>query len=155
MLKEFREFAIKGNVIDLAVGIIIGGAFQKIVSSLVNDIVMPPISLLTGRIDFVNRFITLSGGDYTTIADAQAAGALTFNYGTFFNHILEFVLIAFSVFLLVKYINRLRRHPEAEPQPTTKNCTYCFSAINISAVKCPHCTADLKLEQRSSHIAQQ
>ncbi len=155
IIKEFKEFAMKGNVVDLAVGIIIGGAFQKIVTSLVNDVIMPPISILTGRIDFTNRFIALSGGDFKTIADAKAAGVPTFNYGMFLNNILDFLLVAFAVFLLVKYINRLRRRPEAEQRPTTKNCIYCFNNIHIDAIKCPHCTADLKLEQRSHHIAQQ
>jgi large conductance mechanosensitive channel len=154
IIKEFKEFAMKGNVVDLAVGIIIGGAFQKIVTSLVNDIIMPPLSILTGKIDFANRFIALGGGDYATLADAKAAGVPALSYGVFLNNILDYLLVAFAVFLLVKYINRLRRQPEAQPQPTTKNCVYCFSNIHIEAVRCPQCTSDLKLEQRASRIAE-
>jgi large conductance mechanosensitive channel len=145
MLKEFKEFAMRGNVVDLAVGIIIGGAFGKIVSSFVGDILMPPIGLLLGKVDFSNLFIDLSGKTYQSLQEAKAAGAATMNYGLFFNTVLDFLIVAFAVFLLVKQINRLKR--EEQPAPvatTTKDCPFCFSAISLKATRCPHCTSELK-----------
>jgi len=141
MLKEFKEFAMRGNVLDMAIGIIIGAAFGRIVTSLVNDIIMPPIGLLLGRVNFSSLFLNLSGMPYTTLADAQAAGAATINYGLFLNAILDFIIVAFVIFLLVRQINRLTRKPEAAP--TTKDCPYCLSAIPIKATRCPHCTSQL------------
>jgi large conductance mechanosensitive channel len=142
MLKEFKEFAIKGNVIDMAVGIMIGAAFGKIVTSFVNDILMPPIGRLVGRMDFSNLFINLSGRDYETLAEAKKAGAATINYGLFLNAAIDFVIVAFALFLLVRQINRLKREQPAAP--ATKECSYCFSSIPVKAVRCPHCTSDLR-----------
>ncbi len=150
MLREFKEFALKGNVVDMAVGIIIGAAFGTIVASLVADILMPPIGLLLGNIDFSNLFIVLkegakAAGPYPSVAAAKAAGAVTINYGIFINTIITFLIVAFAVFLLVKNINRLKRKEEVTPvAPTTRECTYCFSAIPINATRCPHCTSQLK-----------
>jgi large conductance mechanosensitive channel len=145
MFKEFKEFAMKGNVVDLAIGIIIGGAFGKIVSSFVGDILMPPIGLLLGKVDFSNLFISLSGKSFASLQEAKAAGAPTLNYGLFFNTILDFVIVAFAIFLLVKQINRLKREEAPAPAaPTTKECTFCFSAIPIKATRCPNCTSELK-----------
>jgi large conductance mechanosensitive channel len=141
MLKEFREFVARGNVIDMAVGIIIGVAFGKIVTSLVNDMIMPPIGLALGRVDFNSLFIPLKGS-YPTIAAAKAAGAPTVNYGVFINSILEFLIIAFAVFILVKAVNRIKRKPEEKPADTTE-CTYCCSKIPIKATRCPACTSQL------------
>jgi large conductance mechanosensitive channel len=148
MFKEFKEFAVKGNVVDMAVGIIIGAAFGTIVKSLVDDVIMPPIGLLLGNVDFSNLFITLKqgavAGPYATLANAKAAGAVTLSYGAFFNTIVSFVIVAFSVFLLIKGINRLKREKEAPPTvPTTKDCPFCFSAIPIKATRCPNCTSNL------------
>lgn len=142
MLKEFKKFALKGNMIDLAVGIIIGGAFSGIVNSLVNDIVMPLLSLLTKNIDFTNLFIALDGGDYKTIEAAKGAGAATVNYGTFISGVLNFIIMAFVVFLMVRWINKLKK-PEPVVVTTTKKCPYCFSDVNINATKCPHCTSEI------------
>ena len=142
MLKEFREFAVKGNVIDLAVGIIIGAAFGRIVGSLVGDILMPPIGLLLGKVDFSNLFINLSGTAYPSVAAAKAAGAPTLNYGMFLNTVLEFLIVAFAVFLVVKQANRLRREP-APADPTTKECPHCLTAIPIKATRCSACTSTL------------
>jgi large conductance mechanosensitive channel len=140
MFKEFKEFAVKGNVVDLAVGVIIGGAFGKIVSSLVNDIIMPPLSFLTGKADFSNWFIDLTWGrDFKTIGEAKAAGIPTWNYGIFINNVIEFLIVAFAVFLMVKAINRWRRKPE----PETKECPFCCTKIPKSAVRCPACTSKL------------
>lgn len=145
MLKEFKEFAMRGNVLDMAVGIIIGAAFGKIVSSFVNDILMPPIGLALGRVDFSNLFINLSGEPYMSLAEAKAAGAPTINYGVFLNTVLDFVIVAFAVFLVIRQINRLRRQPEPAPAaPTTKECPYCFSVISIRATRCPHCTSEVQ-----------
>jgi len=151
MLKEFKEFAMRGNVVDMAVGIIIGAAFGTIVRSLVSDVIMPPIGLLLGNVDFNNLFVILKQGGvpgpYASLADAQAAGAVSINYGVFINTIISFIIIAFVVFLLVRNINKLRREREAPPaEPTTKECRYCFSTIPIKAIRCPHCTAELKGE---------
>lgn len=149
MLKEFREFAMRGNVVDMAVGIIIGAAFGTIVNSLVADVIMPPIGLLLGQVDFTNLFWTLREGEmagpYAALADAQAAGAVTVNYGLFINTIISFLIVAFAVFLLIRGINRMERESEAEPEAaTTKECPYCFSEISIKATRCPSCTSQLE-----------
>jgi large conductance mechanosensitive channel len=145
MLKEFRDFAMRGNVVDLAVGIVIGAAFGKIVTSFVSDILMPPLGLLLGRVDFSNLFLNLSGTHYASLAEAKAAGAATLNYGLFINTILDFVIVAFAVFLLVKQVNRLTRKPAEAPQPpTTKECPYCVSAIPLRATRCPNCTSSVQ-----------
>jgi large conductance mechanosensitive channel len=143
MFKEFKEFAAKGNVMDMAVGIIIGAAFGKIVSSLVDDVIMPPIGLLLHHVDFANLFITLTGGDYPTIAAAKAAGAPTINYGLFLNTILNFLIVAFAVFIMVKQINRWKKAP-APAAPNTKECPYCASQIPLKATKCPNCTSEIR-----------
>ena len=142
MLQEFKKFALKGNMIDLAVGIIIGGAFSSIVNSLVNDIIMPILGLFTKKIDFTNWFIALDGKHYDTLADAQAATA-TISYGLFISGLLNFLIMAFIVFLLVRWINKLKK-PEPEPAATTKKCPYCLTDINTNATKCPNCTSDLE-----------
>lgn len=142
MLREFKKFALRGNMIDLAVGIIIGTAFSGLVNSLVNDIVMPVISLLTNKIDFTDKFIALDGGKYKTLADAQALGVATINYGLFISGIINFTIMAFVVFLLVRWINKLKK-PEPEAAPTTKECPYCYTQISIKATKCPNCTAEV------------
>lgn len=140
---------MRGNVVDMAVGIIIGAAFGSIVSSLVADVLMPPIGLLLGNVDFSNLFIVLKNGSatgpITSVAQAKAAGAVTLNYGLFINAIISFLIVAFAVFLLIRAINKLKK-PEVKPAgaPTTKECTYCFSAIPIKATRCPHCTSELK-----------
>ncbi len=149
MLKEFKEFAMRGSVVDMAVGIIIGAAFGTIVKSLVSDVIMPPIGLLLGNVDFANLFVVLkegaTAGPYASLADAQAAGAVSMNYGVFVNTIISFVIVAFAVFLIIRNINRLRRKEEAAPaEPTTKECPHCFSTIAIKATRCPHCTSELK-----------
>ncbi len=143
MLKEFKEFALKGNMLDLAVGVIIGGAFNSIVKSLVDDIIMPFISLFTGKIDFSNLFIALDGSSYTTLAAAQEAGAATLNYGNFISGVINFVIMAFVVFMIVKSVNKMNKKPEAAPAaPTTKICPHCKSEIHIDATRCPHCTSE-------------
>lgn len=149
MLKEFKEFAVRGNVMDMAVGIIIGAAFGTIVNSLVQDVIMPPIGLLLGNVDFSNIFAVLKegkvAGPYASIAAAKEAGAVTINFGVFINTIISFILIAFSVFFLVRTMNKLKRQEEAPPPvPTTKECLYCFSSIPIKATRCPNCTSELK-----------
>jgi len=149
MLKEFKEFAMRGNVIDMAVGIIIGAAFGTIVNSLVQDVIMPPIGLLLGNVDFSNIFAVLKegkvAGPYASVAAAKSAGAVTVNFGVFVNTIISFILIAFAVFLLVRTINRMRRQEEAPPPaPATKDCIYCLSKIPIKATRCPNCTSELK-----------
>ena len=144
MLKEFKAFAMRGNVLDMAIGIIIGVAFGKIVTSFVNDVVMPPIGLLLGKVDFSNLFIDLSGKSYATLAEAKAAGAATIKYGVFLNTVVDFIIVAFVIFMLVRQINRMKRQPEvAPPPPTTKECAYCLSSIAIKATRCPHCTSEL------------
>lgn len=151
IIKEFKEFAMRGNVVDMAVGIIIGGAFGTIVKSLVDDVLMPPIGLLLGGIDFSNFFLVLKQGakaaaPYAALADAKAAGAVTVNYGLFLNAVISFLIVALAVFMLVRSINALRRKEEAPPAaPTTKQCPYCMSTIAIKATRCPNCTSDLKL----------
>ena len=142
MLKEFKEFAIKGNVIDLAVGLVIGVAFGKIVTSFVKDIIMPPIGKLMGGVDFSDLFINLSDTAYTTLAAAQKAGAPTINYGLFINTVIDFIIIAFAIFIVVKQINRLKKAPPPA-DPTTKDCPECLSTIPIKATKCAHCTSVL------------
>jgi large conductance mechanosensitive channel len=144
MLKEFKEFAMRGNVLDMAIGIIIGGAFGKIVSSMVSDILMPPLGLLLGKVDFSSLFINLSGQPYPSLTAAKAAGAPTVNYGVFLQTVLDFVIIAFAIFLLVRQINRLMRKPEAPPAPTTRDCPHCLSTIPIKATRCAHCTSEVK-----------
>ncbi len=141
MFKEFKEFAVKGNAFDLAVGVIIGAAFGSIVNSLVNDVLMPPLGMLTRGLDFKDLFITLNGQTYASLAAAKQAGAPVIAYGAFLNTIINFLLVAFAVFLLVKQINRMRR-PGAAP-PSTRECPYCVSAIPIKATRCPQCTSDL------------
>ncbi|MBN1978667.1 MAG: large-conductance mechanosensitive channel protein MscL [Anaerolineae bacterium] len=142
MWKEFKTFIARGNVVDLAVGVIIGAAFGKIVTSFVNDVLMPPIGLLLGSVNFANLFITLSGGAYATLEEAQAAGAVTINYGLFINTIIDFLIVAFVIFLVVKQVNRLKK-PTPPAEPTTKECPYCLSAIPIKATRCPHCTSEI------------
>lgn len=149
MFREFKEFAMKGNVVDMAVGIIIGAAFGAIVKSVVSDIIMPPVGLLLGNVDFSNLFIVLkegtAAGPYASIADAQKVGAVTINYGLFLNTIISFVIVAFAVFILVKSINKLRREEEIpQPEPATKECPFCFLPVPLKAVKCGHCTSELK-----------
>lgn len=144
MLKEFKEFALKGNVIDMAVGVIVGGAFGSIVSSLVGDIFMPVLGLLTGKINFSELYISLDGVDYPTLADAKAASAPVFAYGNFIQNVIQFIILSFVVFLFVKLINKLKRPAEVPAAaPTTKICPYCKSEIHIDAVKCPHYASDL------------
>ncbi len=144
MFKEFKEFAMRGNVLDMAVGIIIGGAFGKIVTSLVSDVLMPPIGRLLGNVDFSNLFIDLSGGGHATLAAAEEAGAPLIKYGVFLNTILDFVIVAFAIFLVIRQVNRLKRKEEEKPAAlTTKECNYCFSEIAIKATRCPQCTAQL------------
>ena len=142
MLKEFREFTTRGNLLDMAIGIVMGAAFGRIITSLVNDVIMPPIGLALGGLDFANLFIVLKGGPYPSIAAAKAAGAPTLNYGVFINTIIDFVIVAFVIFLLIRQVNRMRR--AAEAAPTTKPCPYCLSEIPLGAVRCPHCTSDVK-----------
>lgn len=145
MLKEFKEFAMRGNVLDMAIGIIIGAAFGKIITSFVNDVLMPPVGLLLGNADFSNLFINLTDKPYATLAEAKAAGAATIRYGAFLNTVLDFVIVAFAIFLLIRQVNRMARQPEAPPTaPTTKPCFYCLSSIPINATRCPHCTSELK-----------
>lgn len=148
MLKEFKTFAMRGNVVDMAVGIIIGGAFGSIVSSLVNDVMMPPIGMLLGGVDFSELFLVLAdgtaAGPYATLAAAKEAGAVTINYGVFMNAIVSFLIVAFAVFLLVRSINRLKQKEEAPPaEPTTKDCPHCCTSIPIKATRCGHCTSNL------------
>jgi len=148
LVKEFRDFISRGNVIDLAVGFIIGSAFSTIVKSLVSDIIMPPIGLALGKVDFSNLFLVLKEGDrpgpYYTIAAAQEAGAVTLNYGLFINSIVTFLIIAAALFFLVKIVNRMRREKETPPPaPTTKECPFCFTLIPIRATRCPNCTSEL------------
>ena len=142
MLKEFREFAIKGSVVDLAIGVIIGGAFGKIVTSLVSDVIMPPVGLIIGRVDFSNLFIDLSGQHHNSLTEAKAAGAATLNIGLFVNNVIDFVIVAFAVFLLVRQINRFRSTPPP-PVPNTKECPFCASTIPLKASRCPACTSQL------------
>jgi large conductance mechanosensitive channel len=143
MLKEFKEFAMRGSVLDMAVGIIIGAAFGKIVTSFVGDVLMPPVGAILGKVDFSNLFLNLSGKSYATIAEAKAAGAATLNYGMFINTVIDFLIVAFVIFLLVRQVNRWKTPPPA-PVPVTKDCPYCYSAIPIKATRCPNCTSELR-----------
>ena len=149
MLKDFKEFAMRGNVIDMAVGIIIGAAFGGIVNSLVSDVIMPPIGLLLGNVDFSNLYIILregvTAGPFASLVEAKKAGAVTISYGAFINTIINFLILAFVIFLFIRNINKLRRKEEVPPPvPTTKECHYCFTSIPIKAMRCPHCTSELK-----------
>ena len=149
MFKDFKEFAMRGNVVDMAIGIVIGAAFGTIVKSFVDDVLMPPIGLLLGNVDFSNLFITLkegskAAGPYVSLASAKAAGAVTLNLGVFINTIISFIIIAFAVFLVIKGINHMKREKEAPPaEPTTKECPFCFTTIPIQASRCPNCTSQL------------
>lgn len=150
MFKEFREFAMKGNVVDMAVGIVIGVAFGAVVKSLVSDVIMPPIGLLLGNVDFSNFFIVLkqgaqAAGPYAMVSEAHKAGAVTLNYGIFVNTVINFTVVAFAMFLVVRNMNRLSRQKEAQPaEPTTKECPYCLSVIPLKATRCAHCASELK-----------
>ncbi len=144
MLKEFKEFAMRGNVMDMAIGIILGAAFGKIVTSCVQDVLMPPIGMLLGGVDFSNLYLTLSEGSFASLEEAKAAGAATLNYGVFVNTVLDFLIVAFAIFIVVRQMNRLKKRGEAPPAvPTTKECPHCLSTIPIKAGRCAHCTAQL------------
>ena len=143
MLKEFKEFILRGNVVDLAVGIIIGGAFGKIVTSLVNDVLMPPLGKIMGNVDFSGLFINLSGTSYPSLAAAKAAGAATINYGLFINTVIDFVIVSAAIFVLIKQVNRLNK-PAPAAAPSTKACPFCLSSIPLKATRCPQCTSELK-----------
>ncbi len=142
MIKEFKEFAMRGNVVDLAVGIVMGAAFGRIITSLINDLIMPPIGLLLGGVNFADLFINLSTKAAPTLAAAKAAGIPTINYGLFLNTVLDFLVVAWVIFLLVRQVNRLRHSPEVAP--TTKECKYCLSPVPLKATRCPHCTSELR-----------
>ena len=142
MLKEFKEFAMRGNVLDMAVGIVIGASFGKIITSFVDDILMPPVGLLLGRMDFSNLFLSLSGQHYDSLAAAKAAGAATLNYGMFFNSVINFLIIAFAIFLLIRQVNRLKRAQAAAP-PATRDCPHCLMPVPLKASRCGHCTSPL------------
>ncbi|OGP50333.1 MAG: mechanosensitive ion channel protein MscL [Deltaproteobacteria bacterium RBG_13_43_22] len=143
MWKEFKEFAMRGNVMDMAVGIIIGAAFGKIITSFVNDVLMPPIGLLLGKVDFSRLFLSLSSQSFATLEEAKKAGAVTINYGLFLNTVIDFLIVAFVIFLMIRQINKLKRQPEPAV-PTTKECPHCFSVIPVKASRCPNCTSELK-----------
>jgi large conductance mechanosensitive channel len=142
MLKEFKEFIMRGNVLDMAIGIVIGASFGRIVSSLVNDVIMPPIGLLLGKVDFSSLFVNLSGASYPSLAEAKKAGAAVIAYGTFLNTVLDFIIVGFVIFLLIRQVNRLKKKP-APADPTTKECPHCLSVIPLKASRCAHCTAEL------------
>ena len=148
MFKEFREFIMRGNVIDLAVGVIIGAAFGGVVNSLVNDVIMPPIGLALGQVDFKDLFILLkegtTPGPYATVAAAKEAGAVTLNWGAFVNTVINFLIVGFAIFLLVRAVNRIHKKPESAPAAPTKECPYCLSSVPLKATRCPHCTSELK-----------
>ena len=144
MWKEFREFAARGNVLDLAVGVIIGAAFGQIVTSLVSDMIMPPIGMVIGGLDFSNLFITLNGGSYPSLAAAQAAGAPTINYGRFANTVLQFLIVAFVIFMLVRQINRMKTPAPTAPTDDSRDCPYCVSRISRKATRCPQCTSEVR-----------
>lgn len=146
IIDEFKTFVMRGNVVDMAVGVIIGGAFGKIVASLVNDVIMPPIGFMLGGVDFSNFFISLKGAGYKSLAEAQAAGAPTLNYGVFLNNVINFLIIAFVIFIMIQQINRLQKlgaKPAVPPAPTTKDCPFCCSVIPINAKRCPQCTSQI------------
>ncbi|HPS41711.1 MAG TPA: large conductance mechanosensitive channel protein MscL [Anaerolineaceae bacterium] len=142
MWKEFKEFITRGNMMDLAIGVIIGGAFGKIISSLVSDILMPVIGLILGKVDFTNLFVSLNGQKYATLADAQAAGAPTFNYGLFINNIIDFLIIALVIFMIIKALNKLSKK-KPEPAPDTRECPHCLTTIAKKATRCPNCTSEV------------
>lgn len=142
MMKEFKEFAMRGSVLDMAVGIVIGAAFGRIVSSFVEDILMPPLGLLLGKVDFSNLFFSLTGQHFESLAAAKSAGAATLNYGLFVNHVINFLIVAFAIFILVRQVNRLKREQPA-PAPTTRDCPFCLSAVPLKATRCGHCTSQL------------
>lgn len=144
MFKEFKEFAMRGSVMDLAIGIIIGAAFGGIVNSFVNDILMPPIGLLLGKVDFSNLFIILSGPHFNTLAEAKAGGSVTLNYGLFVNTVINFLIVVFSIFIVIKQINKFKK-PAPVASPATKVCEFCKTEIPVAAVRCPHCTSQLKV----------
>ena len=145
MFKEFKQFAMRGNLLDMAIGIILGAAFGKIVSSLVSDVLMPPVGLLMGKVDFSNLFVNLGDKTYNSLAEAKAAGAATLNYGVFLNTVLDFLIVAFAIFLLIRQVNRLKKEEAAPPPvPTTKECPYCLSSIPIKATRCGYCTSEMK-----------
>ena len=143
MWKEFKAFAMRGNVMDMAVGIIIGAAFGRIITSLVTDVLMPPLGLALGKVDFSNLFVNISGTPYATLAQAKAAGAATINYGLFINSIIDFLIVAFVIFMMVRMINRWDK-PAPAAAPATKDCPFCYSAIPIKATRCPNCTSELR-----------
>ena len=143
MIEEFKAFIMRGNVVDLAIAVVIGGAFGKIITSFVEDVLMPPIGLALGKVDFSNLFLNLSGKDFPSVAAAKAAGAATLNYGIFFNHAINFLIVAFAIFLLIKQLNRLQK-PAPAPAPATKDCPHCLSSVPLKATKCAHCTSELK-----------
>ncbi|MDD2619838.1 MAG: large-conductance mechanosensitive channel protein MscL [Syntrophomonadaceae bacterium] len=143
MWKEFREFAVKGNMIDLAIGIIIGAAFGKVITSFVNDVLMPPIGLLLGKVDFNNLYVNLSGEHYTSMAEASKAGAPILKYGIFLNTVIDFIIVAFVIFIIIKQLNRFKKKAAAT-EPATKECPFCLSNIPIKASRCPSCTSDLE-----------
>jgi large conductance mechanosensitive channel len=146
LFKDFKEFIMRGNVLDLAVAVIIGAAFGKAITSLVNDVLMPPLGLLLGKVDFSNLFINLSGTPYASLADAKAAGAATINYGLFLNNIVDFVIVAFAIFLIIRVVNRLQKVKAAPPpEPTTKDCPYCLSTIPNKTTRYPYCTSQLEV----------
>ncbi len=145
MFKEFKEFAMRGNVLDMAVGIVIGAAFGQIVTSFVQDILMPPVGRLLGHADFSNLFVSLSGTHYDTVAAAKAAGAATLNYGLFLNTVINFLIVAFAVFLLVRWVNRMAAKPAPAPAaPTTRDCPFCLTAVPLKATRCAHCTSEIR-----------
>ena len=154
LLNEFKEFAMRGNVVDMAVGVVIGAAFGKIVTSFTNDVLMPPVGLLLGKVDFSDLFVALDGGTYPSLAEAQKAGAPTLNLGLFVNHVLDFVIMAFAMFLLVKRVLRLGQKKETPPSaPTTKECPFCLASIPIKARRCGHCTSQLDEQQATPATA--
>ncbi|MBU2623657.1 MAG: large conductance mechanosensitive channel protein MscL [Proteobacteria bacterium] len=144
MFKEFKAFIMRGNVLDLAIAVIVGGAFGKIVTSLVNDIIMPPIGLVLGKVDFSNLFLNLSGTPYASVAEAKKAGIPTINYGIFFNTLIDFVIVALVIFFVIRFANKLQRTKPAPAPAATKECRHCLSVISIKATRCPHCTSELK-----------
>ncbi len=146
MFKEFKEFAMRGNVLDMAIGIVIGAAFGGIVTSFVADILMPPIGRLLGRVDFSNLFLSLNGVHYDTVAAAKAAGAATINYGLFLNTVINFLIVAFAIFLLVRQVNRFAPKPAPAAAPTTRDCPYCLTPVPLKATRCAHCTSELRPE---------
>ncbi len=143
MFKEFKEFAMRGNVLDMAIGIIIGGAFGKIITSFVGDVLMPPIGLLLGKVDFSNLYLNLSGKTFESLAEAKKAGAATINYGLFLNSVLDFLIVAFAIFLLIRQVNRFKKPVPAPEPPPARDCPFCLSSIAVKATRCPHCTSQI------------